>query len=165
MSRTPPMIPMIPIGFIRPIARLFLAACGVLVLAACAPQPFASERAYISSLLGHAQRTLDQVNSLHTLATQPRLDDPAWYSEIADKNDQLQALIGEARQMQSPANLADVHQRYLGVMDSLEQATSNLDQAAQLRNNETIQQARRSIDQAGASIEQLRQRVNALSDR
>lgn len=146
----------------RHVFALLLAASALLLLTACNQQPFATERAYISSLLDHVQRTLDTVNNLHNLATQPRLDDPAWYNELDAQNQRLNSLISEAREMEPPPNLAEVHQRYLGIMDSLDQASSSLDQAAQLRNSEAVQQARERIDQARGAIEQIRQRVNNL---
>jgi uncharacterized protein YhaN len=146
----------------RVFAVLLLTACALLLLTACNQQPFATERTYISNLLDHARRTLDTVNSLHNTATQPRLDDPAWYNELDAQNQRLRGLISEAREMNAPPNLAEVHQRYLGIMDNLEEATSSLDQAVQLRNSEAVQQARQRIDQARAAIEQIRQRVNNL---
>jgi uncharacterized membrane protein YccC len=146
----------------RRVLAVLLASSALLLLTACSEQPFAAERTYISNLLDHVQRTLDTVNSLHNTATQPRLDDPAWYNELNAQNQRLRSLISEARQMNPPPNLAEVHQRYLGVMDNLEQASSSLDQAAQFRNSAAVQQAQERIDQARAAIEQIRQRVNNL---
>ena len=133
----------------------------LLLLAACSA-PFQAERTYIRTIVNHAQRTIATVDRLKALSASPGLTDPAWEDDVTGEIATVRSLITEAREISAPDAFADVHQRYLRAMDSLESMADTYDRAIAAKNNQTLQEALRLADEARTRINEARQRINEV---
>ncbi len=150
----------LPVHLSRIVVMCLLALSGLL-LASCA-LPFSEETQYASTVFNHARRTLSSLNTLNELATDPRLNDPAWISEVNRELGHLRGLIDEANEIDPPPNLAEVHQSYLDAVNSLEPVAATYDQAVEFRNHAMLDQAQQRLEQGRATLEQVRQRLDDM---
>jgi hypothetical protein len=144
----------------RSLYTLLLAAC-LALLAGCAA-PFEPERNYLSNVFDHMRRTVSTLNELQILASNPRLDDPAWRQQATTELEQLNQLINEADAMDPPPRLADLHRAYLDAIGSLRQITDLYNRAIELRDMVPLQQAEQMIEQQSETIESLREQMDQL---
>jgi hypothetical protein len=144
----------------RSLPALLLAAV-LALLSACAV-PFEPERNYLSNVFDHMRRTISTLNELQILASNPRLDDPAWRGQATAELEELNQLINEVDAMNPPPRLVDVHNTYLDAIGSLRQITDLYNRAIELRDMVPLQQAEQMIEQQSENIENLRERMNQL---
>jgi hypothetical protein len=144
----------------RSLPALLLATV-LALLSACAV-PFEPERNYLSNVFDHMRRTISTLNELQILASNPRLDDPAWRDQATAELEELNQLINEADAMNPPPRLVDVHNAYLDAIGSLRQITDLYNRAIELRDMVPLQQAEQMIEQQSENIENLREEMNRL---
>lgn len=132
------------------------------VLATACEGPFSAERHYISTMFGHTRRTLNALNELQKLSTDPHMGDDDWVEEVDVQMHMLRQLIDEAQSITPPARFADVHERYLEALDTVDSMMTVYEQAIAIRNNQELQRAIDILKQARRSINGVRERIETL---
>lgn len=104
------------------VAALALMGCG-------ATAPLFDKAAYAAAVLDQVGRAGTGISALSSLASSPQLNDPAWRAQVDQQITNLRGLIGEARALTPPEDLAGMHQTYLGALAQLEQVTVTVESA------------------------------------
>ncbi len=146
----------------RRISFGLLMVCVACVLATACEGPFSAERAYVRTMFGHTRRTLNALNELQKLSTDPHMGDDDWVEEVDIQIQILRQLIDEAQNITPPARFVDVHERYLESLETVDSMITVYEQAIEIRNNQELQRAIDTLKQARRSINDVRERLEPL---